>query len=234
MIEQVITLNIGKPEPKPAKKYHWQRPKLYPKQESAFFAPERLVCIEHATKSGGSHGGIVWLFEQAMLAGAGQEVWWVSPAIKQAKIAFDRIRNSISSELYQANSSELFIKLFNDATIRVVAADNPDSLYGVNVHAAFLDHPARMKEEAWDAVRSTMTESVGPIRAAGSIKGTDNWFYKLCRKVESGKIPNAAYHRITARDAVGAGILSQDEFDYGKTMLDEETFKQLYLAEAAE
>jgi hypothetical protein len=37
----------------------------------------------------------------------------------------------------------------------VQSADNPDTLYGEDVHAAVIDEASRMKEDSFYAVRST-------------------------------------------------------------------------------
>ena len=47
-------------------------------------------------------------------------------------------------------------------------ADKPDALYGEDVYAAVIDEASRCKEEAWHAVRSTLTATRGPIRIIGS------------------------------------------------------------------
>lgn len=68
---------------------------------------------------------------------------------------------------------------------------------------------SRMREEAFYAVRSTLTAIGEPIRIIGNVKGRKNWFYIGCRKAEGGELGHA-YHKITALDAVAA---PQEELD---------------------
>jgi phage FluMu gp28-like protein len=92
-----------------------------------------------------------------------------------------------------------------------------------------------MREESWHAIRSTLTFTKGPVRIIGNVRGRKNWFYRLSRLAESGE-PDMAYHRITAWDAVQAGVLDDTEIkaaqrDFHRLGQDD-VFRQLYMAEA--
>ena len=63
---------------------------------------------------------------------------------------------------------------------------------------------SRFKEDAWFAIRSTLTATRGKIRIIGNVKGKSNWFYHLARRAEEEKHPELAYHRLTAYDAIAA------------------------------
>jgi hypothetical protein len=80
------------------------------------------------------------------------------------------------------------------------------------VYAAVIDEATRCKEEAWHAVRTTLTATRGPIRIIGNVKGRKNWAYTLARKAESAD-PNMAYFKLTAWDAVDGGILDREEIE---------------------
>lgn len=216
-----------------AKRIQWRRPKLYKKQLQALFALERIVCCEASTKAGKTHGCIVWLFEKAFLTGRpGRNYWWVAPISAQAKIAFNRMKRALPDGTFTANHSELILKLkFNGAEIHFKSADKPDSLFGEDVYAAVVDEASRCKEDSWFAVRSTLTATQGPIRMIGNVKGRKNWFYTLSRRIESGDIKDAAYFKLTAWDAVQAGIFPIEEFESAKSMLPDHIFRELYLAE---
>ena len=90
-----------------------------------------------------------------------------------------------------------------------MSADNPDGLYGEDVWAVVMDEASRTKEEAFHAVRSTLTATRGPFRGIGNVKGRKNWFYAMARKAEAGE-PELSYHKITAADAIAAGVLVAD------------------------
>jgi phage FluMu gp28-like protein len=215
------------------KQITYQRPWLYPKQLGALFCPERYSAIEASTKSGKTLGALVWLTEQAMAGKAGRSYWWIAPIYPQAKIAFRRLKRALPQEVYAANESELTITLVNGAVIWFKGAEKPDSLYGEDVWAAVIDEASRVKEESWHAVRSTITATNGPVRIIGNVKGRRNWAYKMARRAESGE-KDMSYHRITAHDAVQAGIITADEVEDARRQLPESVFRELYLAEPSD
>ena len=112
-------------------------------------------------------------------------------------------------------------------------ADKPDALYGEDVYAAVMDEATRCKEEAWHALRTTLTATRGPIRIIGNVKGRRNWAYMLARKAESGEV-GMGYAKITAQDAVKAGILADAEIEDAKHVLPDAVFRELYMAEPSD
>lgn len=211
----------------------YQRPWMYAKQEAAIFAPERIAVIEASTKSGKTVGCMVWLAEQAMRGRPGRNYWWVAPIYPQAKIAFRRLKRGLPAQVYTTNESELTITLANGAVLWFKGADKPDSLYGEDVYAAVIDEASRCKDEAWHAVRSTLTQTRGPIRIIGNVKGRKNWAYQLARKAEAGE-PGMHFTRLTAWDAVEGGVLDGQEIEDAQRQLPENVFRELYLAEASD
>lgn len=163
----------------------------------------------------------------------GQNFWWVAPIFPQAKIAFRRLKKGLPSGLFKANETELTITLANGAIIWFKGGDKPDSLYGEDVYAAVIDEASRVKEDAFHAVRSTLTATQGAVRIIGNVKGRKNWFYQMARKAEAGE-PNMAYSRLLAYDAVEAGVLAADEVADAKRVLPDAVFKELYLAEPSD
>jgi hypothetical protein len=211
----------------------YQRPWMYAKQERAIFAPERIVCIEASTKSGKTVGCMVWLAEQAMGGKAGRNYWWVAPIYPQAKIAYRRLKRGLPARVFTANENELTLTLANGAVIWFKGADRPDSLYGEDVYAAVIDEASRCKDEAWHAVRSTLTQTRGPLRIIGNVKGRKNWAYQMARKAEDGE-PGMHYAKITALDAVEAGVLDVQEIEDARRDLPADVFQELYMAEASD
>jgi hypothetical protein len=212
---------------------NFQRPPLYPRQLEAIYAPERYSVIEASTKSGKTVGCMVWLTEQAWLGRAGYEFWWVAPILEQARIVFRRLKRGLTAGTFTTNESDPSITLVNGAVLRFKGADNPDSLYGEDVHAAVIDEATRVKEDAWFAVRSTLTATRGKVRIIGNVKGRRNWAYRLARRAESGE-PDMHYARITAYDAIQAGVLAQSEIDDARAQLPESVFRELYEAEPSD
>ena len=211
----------------------YRRPSLYPKQQAAIFSPDRYGIIEGSTKCGKTVACIAWILERAMGGLRGQAFWWVSPVYSQAKVAFRRLKRGLPDTFYTPNESELTIMLANGTTIWFKSAEKPDTLYGEDVYAAVLDEATRMREEAWHAIRSTLTATRGPVRIIGNVKGRRNWAYALARQAEGGE-PGWAYAKLTASDAVDAGIIASEEIDQARRQLPENVFRELYFAEPSD
>ena len=163
----------------------------------------------------------------------GQAFWWLSPVYPQAKIAYRRLKRGIPQSLYTSNESEMTVTLLNGAVISFRSAEKPDNLYGEDVYAAVLDEATRMREEAWHAIRSTLTATRGPIRIIGNVKGRRNWAYALARKAEGGE-DGWHYAKLTAADAVEAGIVAEDEVVQAQRQLPDAVFRELYFAEPSD
>lgn len=219
----------------------YTRPWLYPAQQAAIFdgrdssgQPARYSVIEASTKAGKTVGCMAWMVEQALVHGRpGRNYWWVAPVYPQTKIAFRRIKRGLPKALFVANETELTITLVNGATIWFKSGEKPDNLYGEDVYAAVIDEGSRLREEAFTAVRSTLTATRGPIRIIGNVKGRSNWHYRLARKAEAGE-PGMSYAKLTAWDAVAGGVLARDEIEDARRMLPERVFRELYLAEPSD
>jgi len=224
--------------PVTASRKTWRRPWLYPEQLDALFCPERIAVTEASTKSGKTIGAIAWLTEQAVLYGRpGRHYWWVAPTTGQAGIAFDRTRTALGRVIpHRVNLTNKTITLLaNGAMIEFRTGENPDNLYGEDVFAAVIDEYTRTREEAWFAVRSTVTATGGPIRLIGNVKGRKNWGYQLARRAETGE---AGYHyaKITADQAIAARIFPASELEEARRDLgaDSAIFRSLYYAEAGD
>jgi hypothetical protein len=211
----------------------YNRPRLATYQLAALFGPTRYAVVEASTKVGKTSACMVWLTEQAMRGKTHQNFWWVSPIRDQAKFVFRRLKHALPRTVYHANETELTLTLRNGAVLWCKGADHPDSLYGEDVYAAVIDEATRVKEDAWHAIRSTLTATEGPIRIIGNVKGRRNWAYRLARKAQSGA-PNMAYAKVTCYDAVQAGFLSVEEVEDARQQLPEAVFRELYLAEPSD
>ena len=183
-------------------------------------------------------GCISWLVEMAIGGQSGQNYWWVAPVSDQARIAFLRMRRALPNDVYTVSRTLKTITLLNGAVIWFKSGDKPDSLYGEDVYAAVIDEASRFKEEAYIAVRTTLTYTKGPIRIIGNVRGRKNFFFKMARRAERAQmlgIPSdAGYHKIVAADAVAAGVLDQAEIDEAREQMPEQWFRELYLAEASD
>ncbi|MCL1933532.1 MAG: hypothetical protein FWF53_06965 [Candidatus Azobacteroides sp.] len=211
---------------------HYTRPekiKKYKKQAEFIDCPKRFTIVEATTKAGKTVGCLVWLLEEALHGKDGDVCWWVAPTFTIAKIAFRRMKRYIQPlGLYEENKSELVLTLINGVSIFFKGADNPDSLFGEDVIAAVLDESTRMKEDAWVAVFTTLSATEGRCKIIGNVKGTGNWAYRLARDTESGNKADWAYFKITAADAVKAGLMKQRVVDEAEKTLQRGVFLELY------
>jgi phage FluMu gp28-like protein len=202
-----------------------ERPKLAGYQRKILESPARFTVTEATTKGGKTFSHLWWLFEEAHNAPKrGANYWWVAPVYSQAQIAFNRMKRVVDqSGLYRINESKLFIETPVGSFIHFKSAEKPDNLYGEDVYAAVFDEFTRAREAAWHALRSTLTKTKAKCKFIGNVKGKGNWGYKLGLKARAGE-PGYEYFKITAYDAVAAGILDIDEIEQAKRDLPEHAF----------
>ncbi len=217
----------------------YERPLLYPKQRLAIFDPHRYSLIEASTKAGKTSGCIAWIIEQALGGQAGWNFWWVAPVSDQALIAFRRTMRSLPGDLFTANISLKTITLINGAVIWFKSGDKPNSLYGEDVYGVVLDEASRMKEDAYIAIRSTITYTKASIRIIGNVRGRKNWFFQMARRAERdqelGIEPREmGYHKIVAADAVAAKVLDAKEIEDARQQMPEQAWRELYQAEPSD
>ena len=152
--------------------FTYVRPKLYAKQTAAFFDPvdvegnsARYSWIEGSTKSGKTVSCMAWLFEQALFKGKpGRQFWWIAPVFAQAKIAYGRMKRGLPPQLIRCNDTDQTITIIpTEAVISFKSGEKTDNLYGEDVWAAVLDEASRMREDAFCAIRSTLTVASSSI-----------------------------------------------------------------------
>lgn len=218
----------------------YNRPYLFPYQSAIIDSPKRYTVTEASTKVGKTASHIVWLFEEALKLKKNQSAWWVAPTVFQAKIAYNRMKEQISDKsFFQCNETNRIITLITGAKIEFKTAENPDNLYGDDVYACVFDEFTRAREEAWHAIRSTLTSTGGKCKFIGNVKGKKNWGHKLAMRAKFDN-KDFAYFKITAYDAAEAGMKTKDgrpfieEIEAAKVDLPENVFKELYLAEPSE
>lgn len=176
---------------------------------------------------------LIWILEQALQGKSGYNYWWVAPIYSQSTIAFTRLKRALRiselpAEAYKIIEGTHSIEFGNGATITFKSGDNPDSLYGEDIYGCVIDEASRVLEESFFAIRSTLTATRGKLKIIGNVVNKSNWAYKLCRT----KNPNLTYFKLTAMDAVEAGIMDKQEIDDAKAILPDHIFRALYMAEA--
>jgi phage FluMu gp28-like protein len=212
----------------------YKRPFVTEYQRRIIDSPARFTVTAASTKTGKTASHIIWDFEQALQLKANQRVWWVAPVYQQAEIAFNRMRSQVTvKNFFKVNETKLRLTLPTGAIMEFKSAEKPDNLYGDDVYAAVFDEFTRAREEAWFALRSTLTKTQGKCKFIGNVKGKKNWGYKLAERAKAGE-KDYEFHKITAWDAVEAGILSREEVLQAQRDLPPHVFSELYLAEPTE
>lgn len=211
-----------------------QLPSLYPKQRAVFYSPARVVVCEGTTKSGKSVGGLTWLMQWAFERQEPGSAIWTAMTHGQAMVMFERVCRWMSKAdpgrtVWDANKMERTVTL-GKGRIRFFGGENHDAIYGSDYHRAVIDEASRQPEEAWHAVRSTLSAVGGSVRIVGNVRGRRNWAYAMARKAEAGE-PGMEYHRLTADDAVAAKVMTAEEIEDASRALPHDIFRQLYYAE---
>lgn len=204
-------------------------------QKDIIMSPARFTITEASTKSGKTYSHIIWLYAKAheKKDQTRQNFWWVAPVYTQAKIAFSRLRQYIAhTGLYRFHESNLIIHCPNGSEIHFKSAEKPDNLFGEDVYAAVFDEAPRAREEAWFALRTTLSATGGECKLIGNFGGVSNWVHKLKEKAKSD--PEYQYFKITCWDAILAGIMDEGEVMQAKKDLPDKIFRELYEAEACE
>ena len=211
-----------------------KRPYFTDYQKKIIGSKKRFTITEASTKCGKTFSHIFWLFEEAHKGQAGWEYWWIAPVYSQSEIAFKRlVRKVAESGAYMVNLSKLTVTTPIGTIISFKSADNPSTLYGENVHAFVFDEFSFAKEEAWFALRTTITYTKAKGKFIGNVVAK-NWAWNLARKAEFGLDPDFDYFKVTAHQAVEAGILSAEEIEQARKDLPARVFKMLYEAEYSE
>lgn len=220
----------------PSKVTHidYTRPWVAGYQQRMLDCPARYTLTEASTKAGKTASHIIWLFEQALQGHQEWNYWWVAPTSGQARIAYKRMKRQVGAGFFQSHDTELRLTLPVGSVIWFKTAEIADNLYGDDVHAAVFDEFTRAREESWFALRSTLTATKGPCKFIGNVKGKKNWGYKLAQKAKADKSGVYAYFKITAWDAVDAGILDREEVEQARIDLPTAVFEELYEAKPSE
>lgn len=204
-----------------------------------FFDPARIVVCEASTKAGKSSGCIAWLLHHAINQAPGAAHLWLSPVYPQAKVMFERFTRLLTrmdphhETGWAENRGDMWVSVPGGARVWFKGGDNPDSIYGSDYSAAVIDESTRCKPQAWNAVVSTLSATNGPVRIIGNVKGRKNWAYNLAQRAKRAE-DGMSYYKLTAYDAVDAGILTLEAIENAKQVLPENVFRELYLAEPSD
>lgn len=212
-----------------------EKPDLTGYQNDILYCDARFTITEASTKAGKTFSHIWWLFERAHAEWNkfGYNHWWVAPTYSQSKIAYNRMVAVVRhTGLYKTNETSLTITTPIGTVMTFKTAKDPNNLYGEDVYSAVFDEAPRSKHASWVALRSTLTATRAPCKLIGNFGGSSNWMHLLKEKAKTDK--EYAYFKVTAWDAVEAGILDEEEILQAQRDLPPKIFKALYLAEEQE
>ena len=177
---------------------------------------------------------MAWIWEQAWMGQSTWNHWWIAPYYVQATIAYTRMKAGTPPQTRKYNDNDKVLSLNNGSFIWFKSAEKADAMYGEDVYSAVVDEASRVRQESWWALRSTLTATQAPARIIGNVKGQLNWAFRLGRKAKAweeswdGEGPKRyAFHRITALDAVNAGIFPREEMESAREDLPEDVFLEL-------
>jgi len=215
------------------------KPKFADYQREYLYTKHRFTIVEACTKSGKTYSHIYWFWETSLGYEdgvkkyewkKGAEFWWVAPVYSQAEIAFNRLVRKVANvHGYKINFARLAIMTPIGTVMRFKSAGNSENLYGEDVYAAVFDEFTRAKEEAWFALRSTLTHTKGKCKFIGNYTGDSSWGHILSKKAMTD--PEYAYFKIDCWLAIEQGIMDMKEVLQAKEDLPTHVFKALYQAE---
>ena len=111
------------------------------------------------------------------------------------------------------------------SVIEFKSGDEPDNLFGASYDFAVLDEAGRLTEEAFNAVRSTVTATGGQMRLLTNPTGRTGWFFELYSR---GLNSDESVQSFRWRTADNVRI-SSVEIDDAQRTLSEDAFRSLYL-----
>ncbi len=152
---------------------------------------------------------------------------YIAPLYKQAKdIAWDYLRHYagvIPGTTF--NESELRADLPNGARIRLLGAENADTLRGIYLDGAVLDEYAYMPPDVWPAViRPALADRPGFAVFLGTPLGR-NHFFQLYEKARAREHETTDTVTMLAR-ASETGVLSAEELEAARRDMTPELYQQ--------
>ena len=204
----------------------------FPHQQEFLDCPKRYAIAASGTKAGKSACGAMYAVRE-LANRPGCRGWWVAPSFDQAvTVGLEAVRS-----LLPRDPAIIQVKTTSPPEIRIVptgsvlsfkSGDNPDGLYGPGVDFAVLDEAGRISEEAFVAVRSTLTFTGGPMRLLTNPTPRTGWFWRLYTRGLDPEDQDVASFRWKTADNP---LISKEEIDDARRNLAESTFRSLYEGE---
>lgn len=180
----------------------WSKPTAPADQIRFIRCPKRIAVAATATKTGKTWGCAEWFIEQGFKKEhMGAYGWWIAPSVYQARIGYELVKTMLLLDTVHTNDSMMTITLPNACKLEFKTGEKPNLLFGQQVAFAVIDEAARMREEAYSAILTTMTRTQGPIRIASNTDmGKQNWFYTLFYRGTNGDDSDVASFQMRTID----------------------------------
>lgn len=204
----------------------------FPHQEAFLSCPKRYAIAASGTKAGKSACGAMYAVRE-LVNRPRCKGWWVGPTFEQAvAVGLDAVRGLLPRDpslISVKTSAPAEIRLLpTDAVLQFRSGDSPDGLYGPGVDFAILDEAGRMGEDAFVAVRSTLTATGGPMRLLTNPTPRTGWFWRLYTRGLDPDDPDVQSFRWKTADNP---LISREEIEDARRTLSETRFRSLYEGE---
>lgn len=186
----------------------------------------RFRVVVAGRRWGKTHEARTELVTRALRMGAGR-YWYLGPTLKAAKdIFWEDLKAVIDrSWLADKSESELYIRLRNDAELRLHGADDPDSLRGRPLRFALFDEFADMKARTWaEVIRPSLADWKAPALFIGTPKSF-NHFHEF---YERGQNPDPRWDSWQSWQfrSIDNPTLDAEEIEEARRTTDPRTFRQ--------
>jgi hypothetical protein len=194
-------------------------------QSKVFRSTARFRVLVAGRRFGKTHLSVPELLRRAW--GPEKDVWYIAPTYKQAKlISWEKFKSIAKPWILKTNESELSVRLVTGGSIRLMGAENYDSLRGPGLDGVVFDEYADIDPRAWtEVVRPMLSDRKGTALFIGTPKGF-NHFSELYQAAKLDGLTWAGFHFTT----IQGGNVDADEIAAARKDLDEKTFRQEYEA----
>lgn len=204
--------------------------KLHKGQSKAWKSKARFVAMIAGTGGGKSWFGPIWLYREIQANPKGSFLV-VSPTYQMfQRIVLPRAKDffdAVTGGEYKAGERAYYLP--TGGVVYFGSADNPNSLEGVHVRAAWVDEAGQMRREVWDVVQ----RRVGLYRGRVLITTTPYNFGWLKTEVYDRWKAGDSNFDVIQFASVENPHYTREEFERAKATLPEWKFKMFYLGQFA-